>query len=80
MSKPVYNAILRHSPHKPVIIFVPSRRQARLTAIDLLTYTSAEGYPSRFFHADTEDIVPFLDRMSDKVCFVFYFFDSYLGY
>ncbi|XP_073981817.1 U5 small nuclear ribonucleoprotein l(3)72Ab [Rhodnius prolixus] len=66
MSKPVYNAILRHSPHKPVIIFVPSRRQARLTAIDLLTYTSAEGYPSRFFHADTEDIVPFLDRMSDK--------------
>lgn len=66
MSKPVYNAILHHSPHKPVIIFVPSRRQARLTAIDLLTYTAAEGNPTRFFHADQEDIVPFLERMSDK--------------
>ncbi|XP_014247747.1 putative U5 small nuclear ribonucleoprotein 200 kDa helicase [Cimex lectularius] len=66
MSKPVYNAILRHSARKPVIIFVPSRRQARLTAIDLLTYTAAEGNPSKFFHADQEDIVPFLERMSDK--------------
>ncbi|BES87457.1 U5 small nuclear ribonucleoprotein 200 kDa [Nesidiocoris tenuis] len=66
MSKPVYNAILRHSARKPVIVFVPSRRQARLTAIDLLTYTAAEGNLTRFFHADQEDIVPFLERMSDK--------------
>ncbi|KAL1138953.1 hypothetical protein AAG570_009015 [Ranatra chinensis] len=66
MAKPVYNAVMRYSPHKPVIIFVPSRRQARLTAIDLLTYTAAEGYPTRFFHADQEDIKPFLDRMTDK--------------
>nr|XP_022917935.1 putative U5 small nuclear ribonucleoprotein 200 kDa helicase isoform X2 [Onthophagus taurus] len=66
MSKPVYNAITRHSPHKPVIIFVPTRKQARLTAIDLLTYTSAEGQPNKFFHAEEDDIKPFLDRMSDK--------------
>ncbi|PSN46005.1 putative U5 small nuclear ribonucleoprotein 200 kDa helicase [Blattella germanica] len=66
MGKPVYNAILKHSPHKPVIVFVPTRKQARLTAIDLLTFTAAEGQPNRFFHAEEEDIKPFLDRMSDK--------------
>lgn len=66
MGKPVYNAILKHSPHKPAIIFVPTRKQARLTAIDLLTFTAAESQPNRFFHAEEEDIKPFLDRMSDK--------------
>lgn len=67
MAKPVYNAILRYSPHKPAIVFVPTRKQARLTAIDLLTYAAAEGQPNKFFHADEEDIKPFLDRMTDKV-------------
>lgn len=38
MGKPVYNAVMRHSEGKPSIIFVPSRRQAQLTAIDLMTY------------------------------------------
>lgn len=66
MTKPVYNSILKHSPHKPVIVFVPTRKQARLTAIDLLTFTAAEGQSNRFFHAEEEDIKPFLDRMTDK--------------
>ncbi|XP_072387732.1 U5 small nuclear ribonucleoprotein 200 kDa helicase [Diabrotica undecimpunctata] len=66
MAKPVYNAILRHSPHKPAIVFVPTRKQARLTAIDLLTYAAAEGHPDKFFHAEEDDIKPFLDRMTDK--------------
>jgi pre-mRNA-splicing helicase BRR2 len=44
MGKPVYNAVVRHSEGKPSIIFVPSRRQAQLTAIDLMTYyQSIEG-------------------------------------
>lgn len=78
MGKPVYNAILKHSPHKPVIIFVPTRKQARLTAIDLLTFTAAETQPNRFFHAEEEDIKPFLDRMSDKVteCRFLYIFNG----
>ena len=38
MGKPVYNAVMRHSEGKPSIIFVPSRRQAQLTAIDIMTY------------------------------------------
>ena len=38
MAKPTYNAILKHSPRKPLIVFVPSRKQSRLTAVGLLTY------------------------------------------
>jgi len=35
MNKPVFNAIQNHSPTKPVLVFVSSRRQTRLTALDL---------------------------------------------
>lgn len=67
MGKPTYNSILKYSQEKPVIIFVPSRKQARLTAIDLLTYTAADNQPNRFIHAEEEDIKPFLEKISDKV-------------
>jgi len=43
MAKPVYNAVMRHSHDKPTIVFVPSRRQAQLTAIDLMSYREALG-------------------------------------
>lgn len=66
MSKPVYNSIVKFSPHKPVIVYVSSRKQARLTAIDILTYCAAESQPNRFFHAEEEDIKPFLERMTDR--------------
>lgn len=66
MSKPVYNAIVKFSPLKPVIVFVTSRKLARATALDIVTYCVAEGQSSRFFHAEENDIKPFLDRMSDK--------------
>lgn len=36
MNKPTYAAITTHSPFKPVLIFVSSRRQTRLTALDLI--------------------------------------------
>lgn len=42
MAKPVYHAITKHSPKKPVIVFVPSRKQTRLTAIDILTTCAAD--------------------------------------
>jgi len=41
MGKPVYNSIVRHSDGKPTIVFVPSRRQAQLTAIDLISFNDA---------------------------------------
>uniref|UniRef100_A0A8C1M3S3 Activating signal cointegrator 1 complex subunit 3 n=1 Tax=Cyprinus carpio TaxID=7962 RepID=A0A8C1M3S3_CYPCA len=55
MAKPVYHAIMKHSPSKPVLVFVPSRRQTRLTAIDILTFCAA----------DVKDLVPFMENLSD---------------
>lgn len=42
MAKPTYNAISRHSDGKPVIVIVPSRRQALLTAIDIMAYNESQ--------------------------------------
>jgi hypothetical protein len=36
MNKPTYAAINQYSPFKPVLVFVSSRRQTRLTALDLI--------------------------------------------
>uniref|UniRef100_A0A8C0FK63 Activating signal cointegrator 1 complex subunit 3 n=1 Tax=Bubo bubo TaxID=30461 RepID=A0A8C0FK63_BUBBB len=52
MAKPVYHAIMKHSPKKPVIVFVPSRKQTRLTAINILT--------------TCKDLVPYLDKLNDN--------------
>jgi len=38
MGKPVYDSIDRHIDGKNCIVYVPSRRQAQLTSIDILTY------------------------------------------
>jgi len=42
MTKPSYQAIVKHSPRKPVIVFVPSRRQTKLLALDLVTFSGAD--------------------------------------
>ena len=38
MAKPVFNSVERHMDGDSALVFVPSKRQAQLTAIDLLTY------------------------------------------
>ena len=66
MSKPAYLAIVEHSPTKPVIIFVPSRRQCRLTADDIITHCGADADSNRFLNIELEDLQPHLDHISDK--------------
>uniref|UniRef100_A0A672JRN1 Activating signal cointegrator 1 complex subunit 3 n=1 Tax=Salarias fasciatus TaxID=181472 RepID=A0A672JRN1_SALFA len=65
MAKPVYHAIMKHSPSKPAVVFVPSRRQTRLTAIDILTFCAADVVPQRFLHCSEKDLAPFLDKLND---------------
>ena len=65
MSKPAYLAIVEYSPTKLVIIFVPSRRQCRLSVDDLLTHCSADHKPDRFFNIELEDLQPHLDHVHD---------------
>lgn len=37
MSKPAYQSIKRNSENKPVILFVPDRKQTRLISLDLIS-------------------------------------------
>jgi len=50
MNKPIYQAIRQHSTTQPVVIFVPSRRQTRLTALDLIACLGLEDNPKQWVH------------------------------
>ena len=65
MAKPTYYAITNHALDRAVIVFVPSTKQAQLTAVDLLAFATANGVPRRFLHSAPEDMAPFLARIRD---------------
>ncbi|GBP32714.1 Putative U5 small nuclear ribonucleoprotein 200 kDa helicase [Eumeta japonica] len=67
MTKPIYNAIVRHAGHRPCLVFVPSRRHARLLAADLLALAAAHGNATRFLHARADLVQPFLKKVHDKM-------------
>ena len=56
MNKPTYSAIAVHAPtgDKPVAVFVSSRRQTRLTALDLIGCAAAADAPRRFLRMRSE--------------------------
>nr|CAH0109762.1 unnamed protein product [Daphnia galeata] len=56
MNKPTFQAIKQHSPDKPVLVFVSSRRQTRLTALDLIGYLAAEDSPRQFVRMPERDM------------------------
>lgn len=65
MNRPTFLAVKTHSPDKPVIVFVPSRRQTRLTAKDLINMCGLEDNPRRFLHMEEEDLQLNLARVKD---------------
>ncbi|KAK7403671.1 putative steryl acetyl hydrolase mug81 [Neonectria punicea] len=65
MNRPTFLAVKNHSPEKPVIVFVPSRRQTRLTAKDLINFCGMEDNPRRFLHMDEDDLQLNLSRVKD---------------
>ncbi|KAJ5219584.1 hypothetical protein N7468_008788 [Penicillium chermesinum] len=65
MNRPTFLAIKNHSPDKPVIVFVASRRQTRLTAKDLINYCGMEDNPRRFVRMSEEDLQLNLARVKD---------------
>ncbi|GJD06328.1 Activating signal cointegrator 1 complex subunit 3 [Galdieria sulphuraria] len=52
MNKPAYQAIRQYSPHKPVLIFVSSRRQTRRTALEMIRCAASDGNPHFFLKSD----------------------------
>ncbi|CAN8102332.1 unnamed protein product [Discula destructiva] len=65
MNRPTFLAVKSHSPDKPVIVFVPSRRQTRLTAKDLINFCGLEDNPRRFLNMEEEDLQLNLARIKD---------------
>lgn len=66
MNKPTYAAIKTHSPTQPVIVFVSSRRQTRLTAQDLIAYCGMEENPRQWLHMDDMELETLLDKVHDE--------------
>ncbi|EAN79402.1 ATP-dependent RNA helicase, putative [Trypanosoma brucei brucei TREU927] len=65
MNKPVYNAICEKSPNKPVIVFVSSRRQTRLTAMALIGFLVMEQNTAKFVRMDVEEVNAYVAKVSD---------------
>ncbi|KAG9230535.1 putative helicase mug81 [Amylocarpus encephaloides] len=66
MNRPTFLAIKTHSPDKPVIVFVASRRQTRLTAKDLINFCGMEDNPRRFVKMSEDDLQINLARVKDE--------------
>eukprot|EP00300_Choanocystis_sp_HF-7_P015400 c19039_g1_i4.p1 GENE.c19039_g1_i4~~c19039_g1_i4.p1 ORF type:complete len:914 (+),score=259.58 c19039_g1_i4:623-3364(+) len=72
MAKPVFHAITRDTEGVDkqgnaynAIVFVASRKLARVTALDMLTFAASEGTPSRFLQCDKNDIEPLANKIKD---------------
>jgi pre-mRNA-splicing helicase BRR2 len=68
MVKPTYLSIKHHSPAKPVLIFVSSRKAAREVAVDLMTFIDAEPEEGgqKFLHADIKELEPHLANVQNR--------------
>ena len=65
MNKPTYAAIRTHSPDKPALVFVSSRRQTRLTALDLIAYAAADERPDGFVNMSDDEMAMCLSKVKD---------------
>ncbi|XP_030802509.1 activating signal cointegrator 1 complex subunit 3 isoform X1 [Camarhynchus parvulus] len=66
MNKPAFQAIRSHSPAKPVLIFVSSRRQTRLTALDLIAFLATEDDPKQWLKMDEREMNDIIVTVRDS--------------
>ena len=72
MNRPTYLAIMEHSRHQPALVFVSSRRQTRLTALDLISFSAAADHtptfdhPQQFLHMPQEELDMVLSKVHDS--------------
>lgn len=65
LARVAYQAIVRGGRmdhQESAIVFVPNRRDAKATALDLLTQAAADGFPTRFRLAAEEDVAAVLEE------------------
>ncbi|OAA63683.1 pre-mRNA splicing factor [Niveomyces insectorum RCEF 264] len=65
MAKPTYLAITQLSAAQPALVFVPSRKQTRATARDLLLACVGDDDEDRFLHVDPAQLDPLLERVQE---------------
>ncbi|KAH8857458.1 Activating signal cointegrator 1 complex subunit 3 [Schistosoma japonicum] len=65
MNKPIFQAIRSHSPNKPVLIFVSSRRQTRLTALDLISHVAASDNSKCWLHMKPEEMESICENIQE---------------
>jgi len=67
MARPTYGAISNHCRRsEPAIVFVPTRKHAKLTSLDLIAFAAAEGEPDKFVQVEESDLAPYLAQISDQ--------------
>lgn len=65
MNRPTFQAIRQHSPAQPALIFVSSRRQTRLTALDLIAYLAGEDDPKQWLHTSEQEMEQIVGSVKD---------------
>lgn len=66
MNRPAFQAIRQYSPCTPALIFVSSRRQTRLTALDLIAFLAGEDNPKQFLHLPEHEMDSILSGIKDN--------------
>jgi activating signal cointegrator complex subunit 3 len=66
MNRPAFQAIRQYSPCTPALIFVSSRRQTRLTALDLIAFLAGEDNPKQFMHLREHEMEQILMGIKDS--------------
>ncbi|XWS57030.1 hypothetical protein CRYUN_Cryun09bG0136600 [Craigia yunnanensis] len=68
MTKPTYTAIVQHAKSgKPSIVFVPTRKHVRLTALDLMSYSKVDNEDEPVFRLrSAEELKSFVDKISEE--------------
>ncbi|CAD5122095.1 DgyrCDS10545 [Dimorphilus gyrociliatus] len=66
MNKPAFQGIKLHSPEKPVLIFVSSRRQTRLTALDLISFLAADDNPQQWLNMPENEMENLISGVKEQ--------------
>jgi pre-mRNA-splicing helicase BRR2 len=68
MTKPTYATIRKHANNgkKPALVFVPTRMHARLTALNLCAYSSAEGAGTLFLLGPEDEMETFTKGIDEE--------------
>ena len=65
MTKPLYHCISSQPKGISILIFVPSKTQAKLAAVDILSFLASENNPQRFLVGSEKDVISTFAGLTD---------------